>query len=244
VRLHNEDNYVVLPEIGVWAVADGMGGHESGALASRIVSEALGSIGNPVSAPDLLARLEDRILRANATLRRIAEDHENTVIGSTVAVLLVFEPYYAVVWSGDSRVYLVRNGTILQLSRDHSEVQELIDQGVLTPDDAKAWPRRNVITRALGVHDVPELDSNHGVVVPGDRFVICSDGLTVHVKDDEILKHVDRASAQTACNELLSLALGRGGTDNVTVVVLYCHLNSVHSLGEKVCESRDDSTGT
>jgi serine/threonine protein phosphatase PrpC len=220
VRTHNEDHFLAEPSSGLWAVADGMGGHEAGALASSTVVEALRSIGSPASAPDLLARLEDRILRANKRLREIARERGSDIVGSTIAALIVFEEHYACVWSGDSRVYLLRGAAISQLSRDHTEVQELVDKGLLTADEAKRWPRRNVLVRALGVQEDPELDINHGTLEDGDVFVICSDGLTAHVEDHEIQAHVERAPAQAACDALIALTLERGGTDNVTVVVM------------------------
>jgi len=115
----------------------------------------------------------------------------------------------------------VRGGRIAQLSRDHTEAQELVDKGVLRADEAKSWPRRNIVTRALGVHDVPELDIDHGVLEAGDIFIICSDGLTAHVSDEEILDQVVGAEPQAACDALVGLALDRGGTDNVTVVITH-----------------------
>src|SRR5687768_13312008 len=118
VRSSNEDAFLVLPESGIWAVADGMGGHEEGALASQTIVAALRSIGVPASASDLLARLEDRIIRADTQLKEIAHKRgSNIVIGSTVAVLLLFDRHYACVWSGDSRLYLVRSARIEQISR-------------------------------------------------------------------------------------------------------------------------------
>jgi serine/threonine protein phosphatase PrpC len=221
VRSQNEDHFVLLPDSGVFAVADGMGGHEAGSLASSTVVDALRTIGVPASAPDLLARLEDRILRANARLRDEARDRGNAVVGSTVVALLVFGGNYAVLWSGDSRLYLVRDGRIAQLTRDHTEAQELVDKGVLRQDEVRTWPRRNVVTRALGVNEVPELDIDHGSLQPGDIFVICSDGLTAHAADEEILARVRGAGAQQACDALIALALERGGTDNVTVLVVH-----------------------
>jgi protein phosphatase len=143
-----------------------------------------------------------------------------------------------VVWSGDSRVYLVRNGSITQLSRDHNEAQELVDKGVLRPEEAKTWPRRNVITRALGVHDTPELDIDHGSFVPSDAFVICSDGLTTHVDDKEILVQVSNSGAQAACDALVALALERGGTDNVTVVVIHCRPQGTSANGGTLVAAR------
>ncbi len=219
VRERNEDLYFVRPDTGVFAVADGMGGHEDGALASALVIDGLRSIGSPASAPDLLARLEDRMLKANRRLKEIARERDRAAIGSTLAVVLAFAPHYACVWSGDSRVYLVRGGHITQLSRDHTEAEDLVDRGVLTREEAKRWPRRNVITRAIGVHDDPELELEYGALEHGDTFVICSDGLTAHVQDAEIRDCVTGRAPQEACDALVALTLERGAADNVTVVV-------------------------
>ncbi|MCJ2033871.1 PP2C family protein-serine/threonine phosphatase [Methylobacterium sp. J-068] len=219
VRRENEDRYFVAPEFGVFAVADGMGGHEEGALASAIVVEALGSIGAAVSAPDLLARLEDRVLRANTKLCA-AGRARGGVVGSTLAVLLTFDDRFACVWSGDSRIYLLRDGALTQLSRDHTEARDLVEKGILTVEEARVWPRRNVITRALGARPEPELELEHGILASGDTFVICSDGLTAHVTDAEILALGERLAPQGACDALIALTLERGATDNVTVVVM------------------------
>ncbi|MFA6967321.1 PP2C family serine/threonine-protein phosphatase [Bosea sp. (in: a-proteobacteria)] len=223
VRSANEDNLVVRPEFGVWAVADGMGGHENGALASATVAAAIERIGAAQSAPDLLARLEDGVLQANAELRQRINDNGGAPMGSTLAVLLVHERHFACVWSGDSRIYLVRAGQITQMSRDHTEVQDMVERGVLTPDEAKRSPRRHVITRAIGVHDTPELDLDSGEIAGDDVFVLCSDGLTEHVQDDEILLAVGEAGAQEACDALLALTLQRGARDNVTVIIVRYH---------------------
>ena len=220
VRSANEDNLVVRPEFGIWAVADGMGGHENGALASATVAAAIESIGPTGSAPDLLARLEAAVLQANAEIRRRIAEGNGAPMGSTLAVLLVHDRHFACVWCGDSRIYLVRAGQILQLSRDHTEVQDLVERGVLTPAEAKVSPRRHVITRAIGVHEQPELDLDSGEIEDGDVFLLCSDGLTEHVAEDEILATVEERGAQQACNALLQLTLQRGARDNVTVIVM------------------------
>ena len=219
IRSANEDNLVVRPEFGIWAVADGMGGHENGALASATVAAAIESIGKTQSAPDLLARLENGVLDANATLRRHIAEGNGAAMGSTLAVLLVHERHFACVWCGDSRIYLIRAGQILQISRDHTEVQELVERGVMTAAEARLSPRRHVITRAIGVHDVPELDLDSGEIEDGDVFVLCSDGLTEHVAEAEILAAEERG-AQQACNALLQLTLQRGARDNVTVIIM------------------------
>lgn len=218
VRRENEDRGLIVPELGIVAVADGMGGHEDGAIASAAVVEALASIGVAVSAADLLARVEDRLIRANALVWD-AYGSAGRLAGSTVAILIVFGEDFACVWAGDSRVYLVRDGSIAQLSRDHTEVRDLLDRGILTPEEARAWPRRNVITRAIGVADAPQVEFELGTIRPGDIFVICSDGLTGHVADEEILAHAHAARPQAACDALVALTLERGAADNVTVAI-------------------------
>jgi protein phosphatase len=221
VRQRNEDGYLIQPESGLWAVADGMGGHEGGSIASSTVISSLQSIGFPASAPDLLARFEDRVLRANRRLKRTSEEHGG-VMGATVAALLAHDGYFACIWSGDSRVYLVRSGRITQLSRDHTEAQELVEQGVLSREEARSWPGSNVVTRAIGVFDDVELELEHGILQAGDRFVICSDGLTAHVEDREIMERVASLVPQQACDALVALTLARGATDNVTIVIVDC----------------------
>lgn len=220
VRSHNEDSLVLRPEHGLWAVADGMGGHENGALASATVAASLSAIGPAASAAELLARLEKSVLAANAELRSKVRERNGATMGSTLAVLLVHGRHFACVWAGDSRIYLIRGGQITQVSRDHTEAQDMIDRGLLTAEEARTWPRRNVITRAIGVHDRPELEIDNGELESGDIFVLCSDGLTGHVHDDEILRATLSSSAQTACDTLLALTLERGASDNVTVVIV------------------------
>jgi protein phosphatase len=219
VRLENEDSYLVLPESGVWAVADGMGGHEAGSLASATVVEALQRIVEPVSVSELLTHARERLAGANYRLLEIADERGGIVIGATVAALLAWEGYYACVWSGDSRIYLVRQGNIQQISRDHTEVAELIAEGVLTAEEAQTWPRRNVITRAVGVYADLELEIAQGVLEKDDLFILCSDGLTAHVSDAEILQFACGRPPQGACDGLVELTIERGAIDNVTVVM-------------------------
>lgn len=219
VRALNEDRYFTGPEMGIYAVADGMGGHEAGEVASAAVVESLATIGTAVTPTDLLARLEDRILRAHETIRRVGQARGKTV-GTTLAALLVFEPDFACIWAGDSRIYQLRGGRIMQLSRDHTEAQLLLDSGALTPEEAKVWPRRNVITRAVGVRPEPELELLSGVLEPGDVFVLCSDGLTAHAEPEDILARAGGVDPQAACDALVALSLERGGSDNVTVVIV------------------------
>ncbi len=219
VRQRNEDNLLVNPEVGIWSVADGMGGHSRGDLASTLIVESLKGIARPASAADLLAACEHKVLQANSRIREIARDSGQGVMGATLAVLLVYDADYACIWAGDSRIYWIHGGVIQQVSRDHTEVAELVAEGVLSESQAKDWPR-NVVTRAIGVRDDPELEISSGKVSPGDAFVMCSDGLTAHVSDQEILEYVSKYDAQSACDQLIRLTLERGAVDNVTVVVV------------------------
>lgn len=219
VRALNEDNYLVEPESGLWLVADGMGGHHAGEVASASIVEHLAHMGIASSAPDLRARFEDRLARAHSEIRRLSAARGET-IGSTVAALLAIDGRFACVWSGDSRVYLVRHDVISQVSRDHTEVQDLVDRGVISETEARAWPRRNVITRAVGVSEEMAFDIEQGDILPGDIFVLGTDGLTAHVSDDEIRQAVVEAAPHEACERLLGIVLSRGATDNVTIVVV------------------------
>jgi protein phosphatase len=219
VRVRNEDSCLVRTDTGLWAVADGMGGHEAGDLASRILVESLNAIEQPEAALDLLEQCETQIFRANQQIVDLSRARDGATIGTTAAVLLVRDKHYACVWAGDSRVYLINGGSITQLSRDHTEVEELVAAGTLSREDVKNWPN-NVITRAVGVADDLELEIVSGSADPGDIFVICSDGLTKHLRDDEILQYAAGRNARTACEMMLELALERGGLDNVTVVVV------------------------
>ncbi len=216
----NEDGVIARPEIGLWAVADGMGGHGGGDVASRAVVEALKSLTPQASAPDLLGAFEQRIMSVNAELRALARTRGAAVMGSTLAALMVHGPNFACVWCGDSRVYLRRGAGLSQVSRDHSEVQELIERGVLDKEEARIWPRRNVVTRALGVVDQPELEIVDGPVHAGDRFLLCSDGLNVHLADDEIANLLAAGNPEKARDDLLALTLQRGASDNVSLIVV------------------------
>jgi serine/threonine protein phosphatase PrpC len=219
VRSQNEDAYLIASRVGLWAVADGMGGHAAGDVASRTLVEELGAIEPPASAADLVEQCQARIANANNRLKRIS-DERGAPVGTTLALLLAYGGYYSCLWSGDSRIYRIRNLAIEQVSVDHTEIQELISEGKITPAEARDWPWRNVITRAIGVFDVPEVEMVNGDLMSDDTFVICSDGLTAHVSDEEILAYSGASSPQQVCDQLVALTLERGARDNVTVVVV------------------------
>ncbi len=223
VRKLNEDSYLLKPDVGLWVVADGMGGHDAGDFASQTLVAELDKIGETSTAPALLTAIEERVIVANTMMREAAEKAGNgTVIGCTLAALVIFEDAYACVWSGDSRVYRVRYNRIEQITRDHTEAQELLDRGTITPEEARTWPRKNVITRAIGVFEEPELEMVQGRVEHGDVFVICSDGLTEHVEDDEIERFALRRPIGHAVDSMIATTLERGARDNVTVIQITC----------------------
>jgi len=219
VRDHNEDRFVDRPDIGLWAVADGAGGHQNGELASRLVAETLEAIPPGLSASQLLAQVRLRLDGVHETLRTEAERLTgNAMIATTVVVLLAGDSHFACVWAGDSRAYLLRGGALSQVTRDHSLVQELVDAGVISEAEAEGHPRANVITRAVGVtDDALRLDKVTDRLLPGDRFLLCSDG---------ICKSVDNAGiAEVLANDadpqrLLQVALDRNASDNITAVAI------------------------
>jgi serine/threonine protein phosphatase PrpC len=221
VRSANEDSFVGAPQLGLWAVADGMGGHVNGAWASRAVADSL--MAAPLAGafePDSL-RLADAIHAANAKVHA-----ESTAIGkpmgSTVAALLLRDESFAVLWAGDSRVYLLREGILYRLTRDHTQVQEMVDRGLLTPEEAVNHPMSHVITRAVGVQGALEVDAIADQPLAGDVFLLCSDGLYGVVSDDEIGAHLRVHRPAAACERLVDLCLERGAPDNVTVIAVAC----------------------
>jgi serine/threonine protein phosphatase PrpC len=220
VRELNEDRFLMRNDLGLWVVADGMGGHAAGDVASAALVESLARVKPQNSAAALLHACGERLSDANTTIRELAMRRGVDVMGTTVVALLIFDGHYACLWCGDSRAYLIRESRICQVTRDHTEAQELVAEGLLNDEEARRWPRRNIITRAIGVFEKPEIDMKSGELLPGDVFILCSDGLTGHLEPDELQLHVAKSKTQTACNEMVELALQRGGKDNVTVIAV------------------------
>jgi protein phosphatase len=220
VREINEDACLDQPQPGRWAVADGMGGHAVGDLASRVVIDALSRLASPVSMKTLIADARARLQTANRQLRDEAARRQVQRIGSTVVVLLACDRFCGYLWAGDSRIYLYREGQLRQLTRDHSQVEQLKSLGVLTEEEARHHPAQHMITRAVGATDVLELDDAAIEVADGDVFLLCSDGLSNELSDDEIVAVLTSAERENASEELVELALARGGRDNITAVVV------------------------
>jgi protein phosphatase len=220
VRKLNEDSCLELAARGIWAVADGMGGHAAGDFASRSVVEALAALPDLNSLGEAVSAVHEQLQSVNARLAVEARKRREKVIGSTVVVLLSYGTHAVITWAGDSRVYRYRQGGLEQLTRDHSQVEELVAQGLITRQQAQRYPGSNIITRAVGVMDPLELDSEMLEVEEGDVYLLCSDGLYNEVSDSEIREALAVGDCRYACKLLIERALARGARDNVTVVVV------------------------
>jgi serine/threonine protein phosphatase PrpC len=218
-RKVNEDASLARPDLGLWAVADGVGGHAAGDLASALV---VGRLGRAIVGPQLAMRkkaAKAAIEDANSALWQMACASART-IGSTIVTLAVGDDGYCCLWAGDSRAYLLRDGNLRQLTRDHSLVQHLVDSGDLEPEAAINHPNSNVITRAVGSAPSLELDSVEGDIRPGDRFILASDGLTRLLHDDELAAAQDADDLELFADQWVEVALTRGAPDNFTFVIV------------------------
>lgn len=218
VRKVNEDACIERPDIGMWAVADGMGGHSAGDLASGKIVEALAGIPHHDKMSTLVADIEAKLIQVNDELRDIAARQNMSTVGSTVAALVVKGRFGMCLWVGDSRVYRVRGGQIEQLTQDHAFVEDLVEKGILSREDAANHPQSNLVTRAVGAQDGLKLDLEIFELEDEDTFILCSDGLDKEVSEDEIAELCLRESVERLSNELVELALARGSRDNVTVI--------------------------
>jgi protein phosphatase/serine/threonine-protein phosphatase Stp1 len=220
VRSRNEDNYVNRPDLGLWAVADGAGGHQAGDVAARTVAEALDALPKGLGAAEKLAGVRVRVEQADAVLRaEAARRGGDAVLATTVVVLLAHADYYACLWAGDSRAYRLRAGQLAQVTHDHSLVQELVDAGEITAAEAETHPCANIITRAVGAGgEALALDKVTGRLQAGDRFLLCSDGLFKALHHHELAGLL--AADADAAERCLTAALARQADDNVTAVVV------------------------
>lgn len=221
VRKINEDSCLDLPSRGLWVVADGMGGHAAGDIASQMIVETLRQVPAVDKLSSFVDVVEDGLLDANRKLYEMSiSGPEQRVIGSTVAALLAFENHCICAWAGDSRVYRLRDGMFEQVTRDHSEVEEMIEQGLITPEAAAVHPSANIITRAVGGADNLHIDLELYELQSRDRFLVCSDGLYKELSDDEMQERLASGNCKQICQSLVSTALERECADNVTVVAV------------------------
>lgn len=219
VRERNEDSFVAREFHGLWAVADGMGGAANGDWASAKLVEALQEIAFPLDFEAACAAVAAAIHRANHDIfqRSVQRGRQ---MGSTIVALLVQAQRFTVFWVGDSRAYLLRNGALHRVSKDHSQVQEMIDRGLIEPEDAEGHPMGHVLARAVGVGDDLQLDAVGGEVQPGDVFLLCSDGLHGYVPEADIARLLGRGSPEDSAEQLVAITLERGAPDNVTVIAV------------------------
>jgi protein phosphatase len=236
VRANNEDNFGYDSRCGIYVVCDGMGGQAAGEVASKMgvdivlsyfreaaQSGVFPQVGEPLEGISAGGQALASALRlANHTIYETGRRQVGKAgMGSTVVASLVRDNALSIANVGDSRIYLIRQGSIQQLTQDHSLVMERVRQGYITLEEAAQSPEKNVILRALGSDDALDADIEDLVLLPGDTLVMCSDGLTKYVEDQEILKTVSSASSlERICDALIEMARGRGGDDNITCLVM------------------------
>lgn len=221
VRKINEDAILDLPQHGLWVVADGMGGHHAGDLASSSIVNALSQISVNDEQAQFVDLVEDHIKRVNYELYTLSKQGgSDSVIGSTVAALVALDGYGVCIWAGDSRVYRLRNFELEQLTVDHSEVEELIAEGALHRSKADGHPGENIITRAVGGEENLNLEMKLVPLKHGDRYLLCSDGLYKDVSADEIEKIMADGNTADVTRNLLGCALSRRCADNVSVIAV------------------------
>ena len=225
VRSGNEDSYLMLSDKGIFVVADGMGGHAAGEVASemavRIIAREVGAIRGADDA-EASRRLQGAIVAANeAIYERTLAEHDKRGMGTTATVLVLMRGRYLIGQVGDSRAYLLRDGEFLQVTKDHSYVQEQVDAGLLTPDQARVHPYSNVITRCVGAGSEVLPDIYFGSLRGGDILLLASDGLTGMLEDDQLVRILRSEGGPEAwVDQMVTEANYRGGLDNITAIVV------------------------
>lgn len=224
VRKDNEDNYLVSPERGLFVVADGMGGHVGGQIASTLAIQAIDefmelSLLKTVMPGELL---QQALLKANEQIYTRGQTKEFYGMGTTVTAAFFDQNQVHIAHIGDSRAYLLRGETLTLLTQDHSLVNELFQNGSLTLEEAQNHPQRNILTRALGTNEQPQVDIFSVPAQSGDLLVLCTDGLYNQVPEEDIIQVIRQAEAdlKKGVRDLVDLALERGGHDNITVVMV------------------------
>ena len=227
IRSGNEDNFAVRDwgSRGLFIVADGMGGHAAGEVASEMAVQTIERELQDLRDPGERGaeeKLAEALRKANRTIHdRTITEVDKQGMGTTASVLLLWESKYMIGQVGDSRVYLLRDGELQQLTKDHSYVQEQVDAGFLTPEQARYHPYSNVITRCVGASPEVEPDIYEGEVKVGDLFLVASDGLTGMVDDRRLqILLMSRAAPERKVHALIAEANGRGGLDNITAIVV------------------------
>lgn len=219
-RKINEDSILVATDRGLWVVADGMGGHESGEIASGMVVDALGALPFTGDIDECVDQALDVLRNVNGKLIELARaQNRQKSIGTTAVGIAVSNGLFRCFWAGDSRAYLLRDGVLHRVSRDHSLVQDLVDAGMLSPEEAEGHANSNVITRAVGVAETLNVDVVGGEARVGDQFLIASDGLTRVMTDEEIAAELRGDGLDQIADRLIARTLERGAPDNVSLII-------------------------
>lgn len=221
VRKLNEDAMLEHSKAGLWAVADGMGGHSAGDKASQMIVKSLAKISSELPLDESIDEIENRMLDVNQQLLEMAQSSSKKItIGSTVIILIAYHNYCVYLWAGDSRLYRLRNNELRQITTDHSQVENYVERGLISREEALVHPYGNMITRAIGASEKLFLDMDIQEIEKGDRYLLCSDGLTKHIFDIEFENILQETSAKKTCQRLIDLTLSRGANDNVTAIVV------------------------
>jgi len=221
VRAHNEDAVLARDDAGLWAVADGAGGHSAGEVASGMLRDALAAIPANLPGGAMLNAVRTDVAAVHEALLAEAQRRgPDTIIASTLVVLMIRDGSFACLWAGDSRAYLLRDGALQQITRDHTLVQELVDAGTITAAEAEMHPQANVIIRAIGGGEADQtLDKVSGALAPGDRFLLCSDGISKAL-DDALLARLLAEPAPDPSRRVIEAALAAHARDNISAVVV------------------------
>jgi serine/threonine protein phosphatase PrpC len=221
-RKINEDNMLSRSDIGLWVVADGMGGHAAGDVASQEVVNAMMQLKESVDLADFVDAVEDKLLAVNYQLRKHGQESlGGRTLGTTVVSLFLLDTMGACIWAGDSRAYLYRDGELSRISHDHSAVQEMIDAGVITHEQAAFHPHRNVITRAVGGSENLYPEVRVFTVKPNDWYILCSDGFYNELSEELIAENLIHATPEESVRILMEKSLANGALDNVTLIVIH-----------------------
>lgn len=221
VREVNEDAVIMSPDSSLWAIADGMGGHQVGDVASKKIIEVLEQVPFNESLSDYIDAVENALLLANRQLLDYATKmFGNKTMGSTAVCLVIKQHVGVCLWVGDSRLYRYRNYQLQQLTRDHSQVEEMVQMGLITSEEAEHHPHKNVITRAVGVEPQLYIDINVFSTQVGDTFLLCSDGLYNAVSKRDVEDMLGQRDAEHCVLALMKTALDNGADDNVSLIVI------------------------
>lgn len=221
VRNMNEDAYLSRNDDGLWVVADGMGGHEAGEVASEMITASLARLNVEQPLADVVDALEDTLLEVHQKIRAYSRTHcQGRTMGSTVVTLLLRDNVGVCLWAGDSRLYRFRDQRLQQISDDHSQVNEMLNRGMITAEEARNHPASNVITRAVGASETLYVDVTLMELRKGDVYLLCSDGLYGAVSETDMMRHLGTADVEAGAQALIEDALRAGARDNVTVIMV------------------------